>query len=404
MRLSVRAQVLAGFGAAILLLAFLGAIAYRSATGTLADIASVRATRSELDATRELMQQAERLQSGTRGFVITGRDEFLAPHDSAARYLPLLLARLHVLTAGDAAARRLADTAAALVAARMAFDSQTIAARRRGGATAAALVATGRGRALMDGIQTATAALEAHISIERVQRTNALEEEARRTRVGVVVASLLAMLAVGAGIASIFHGLSSVERANARVRELADELQDLYDRSPVGHHSLDAGGVFIRINDTELRWLGYRRDEVVGRLRFADLLAPDDLPVFERNYAAFKATGHALGLEYTLRRKDGTPLPIELSATAVWDASGAYVMSRGVTVDLTERRRIEAQVRTLSGLLPICSGCKKIRDDRGYWNQIESYISQHTEAEFSHGLCPDCWARLYPEMGPYPTA
>ena len=404
MKLSVRAQVLAGFGAAILLLVFLGVIAHWSATATLAEIASVRATRAELDATRELMQQVERLQSGTRGFVITGRDEFLAPHDSAARYLPLVLARLRTLSAADPVAHRLADTAAALVARRIAFDDTTIALRRhRGPAAADAVVSAGRGKALMERIQAVTSALEAHITFERVEETSALQAAAARTRLGVVVASLLAILAVGAGIAGIFHELASVERANARVRELADELQDLYHHSPVGHHSLDADGVFIRINDTELRWLGYEREEVVGRLRFADLLAPEERAAFERAFATFKAHGQVLGLAYTLHRKDGTPLPIELSATAVRDASGAYLMSRGVSVDLTERRRIEAQVRTLSGLLPICSGCKKIRDDQGYWNQIETYISRHSEAEFSHGLCPDCWARLYPDMGPYPT-
>jgi len=55
-----------------------------------------------------------------------------------------------------------------------------------------------------------------------------------------------------------------------------------------------------------------------------------------------------------------------------------------------------AKVRLLSGLLPICASCKKIRDDKGYWNQIESYIRDHSEAEFSHGICPDCAKQMYP--------
>jgi hypothetical protein len=56
-----------------------------------------------------------------------------------------------------------------------------------------------------------------------------------------------------------------------------------------------------------------------------------------------------------------------------------------------------AQVKTLSGLLPICSGCKKIRDDQGYWNRIETYISEHSEAQFSHGICPDCAKKYFPD-------
>ena len=57
-----------------------------------------------------------------------------------------------------------------------------------------------------------------------------------------------------------------------------------------------------------------------------------------------------------------------------------------------------AKVKTLSGLLPICAGCKKIRDDQGYWQQVELYIQSHSDAKFTHGLCPDCCTRLYPEV------
>ena len=68
-------------------------------------------------------------------------------------------------------------------------------------------------------------------------------------------------------------------------------------------------------------------------------------------------------------------------------------------------RRVEeemARIKILRGLLPICASCKKIRDDKGYWNQIESYIDTHSEAEFSHGICPDCMKRLYPEYADEP--
>ena len=65
---------------------------------------------------------------------------------------------------------------------------------------------------------------------------------------------------------------------------------------------------------------------------------------------------------------------------------------------ILELREALAEVKTLSGMLPICSGCKKIRDDKGYWNQIEAYISDRSAAQFSHGLCPECAKKLYPEL------
>jgi two-component system, sensor histidine kinase len=64
---------------------------------------------------------------------------------------------------------------------------------------------------------------------------------------------------------------------------------------------------------------------------------------------------------------------------------------------IVELRKALKEVKTLGGLLPICSSCKKIRDDQGYWNQIESFIREHSDAEFSHGICPDCIEKLYPE-------
>jgi hypothetical protein len=80
--------------------------------------------------------------------------------------------------------------------------------------------------------------------------------------------------------------------------------------------------------------------------------------------------------------------------------------------DITERKLAEnareeliaelqhafEEVNFLSGLLPICASCKKIRDDKGYWKKIETYISSHSKVEFSHSICPDCAQKLYPEL------
>lgn len=63
-----------------------------------------------------------------------------------------------------------------------------------------------------------------------------------------------------------------------------------------------------------------------------------------------------------------------------------------------ELRRALSEIKTLRGILPICMNCKKIRDDRGYWNQVEVYVRDHTEADFSHGLCPECAAVWYPDF------
>jgi len=65
---------------------------------------------------------------------------------------------------------------------------------------------------------------------------------------------------------------------------------------------------------------------------------------------------------------------------------------------ILELQKALAEVKTLSGMLPICANCKKVRDDKGYWNQIESYLADHSEAKLSHSICPECAKRLYPEF------
>lgn len=70
----------------------------------------------------------------------------------------------------------------------------------------------------------------------------------------------------------------------------------------------------------------------------------------------------------------------------------------GLALRNAELQEALAKIKTLSGLLPICASCKKIRDDKGYWNRIETYISDHSEAEFSHSICPECTKKLYPEL------
>ncbi len=79
------------------------------------------------------------------------------------------------------------------------------------------------------------------------------------------------------------------------------------------------------------------------------------------------------------------------------DISGKFDGIIIILEDITSLKRAQEKVKTLSGLLPICSHCKKIRDDKGYWTQIESYIHDHSEAEFSHGICDDCLEKYYPD-------
>jgi CheY-like chemotaxis protein len=129
------------------------------------------------------------------------------------------------------------------------------------------------------------------------------------------------------------------------------------------------------------------------------------------------------GLEtYRLLRHMAPDLPIivltgnddqELAVAAVREGAQEFLIKGHITGDLLiravryaiERKRVEMelqkasdQIKTLRGIVPICAKCKKIRDDQGYWEQVEVYVRDHTEAQFTHGICPECMEQCYPEF------
>jgi two-component system, cell cycle sensor histidine kinase and response regulator CckA len=138
---------------------------------------------------------------------------------------------------------------------------------------------------------------------------------------------------------------AAVASRTSELERSLKEIKDLYDHAPCGYHSLDSSGTYVRINDTELQWLGYRREEIVGRVRFAELLTPRNCMTFDENYEWFKRTGCVRDLEFEMVRKDGSILPVMLSATAVRDQDGQFIMTRSTLVDLTERRKVEEKLR-----------------------------------------------------------
>ena len=157
---------------------------------------------------------------------------------------------------------------------------------------------------------------------------------------------------------------------------------------------------------------GYRQNELIGQS--ISILMPERFrKAHEKGMARVAASGKARLINETVElygiTKDGNEFPVELSLSN-WK-SGNHTFLAGIIRDISQRKKYEkerealidhlkrslAKVRKLSGLLPICASCKKIRDDKGYWNQIEAYIRDHSEAEFSHGICPECSRRLYPE-------
>lgn len=155
---------------------------------------------------------------------------------------------------------------------------------------------------------------------------------------------------------------------------------------------------------------GYSADEMIGRSISAVI------PVEQRGKLSIirelLERGERLDrIETIHQRKDGKNIDVSLTISPVRDDTGTVTGASIVARDISQRIRQEkerlrlieelkgalARVKTLNGLLPICASCKKIRNDHGYWEQVEIYIKNHSQADFTHGICPDCIQRLYPE-------
>lgn len=197
--------------------------------------------------------------------------------------------------------------------------------------------------------------------------------------------------------------VKELEESESLYHSFADNTSDLFYRT-------DKEGIITYVSKSVYELSGYTVEESIGKRMAEDIyLIPGER---EKFLYLLRKNRRVNNFTARLKRKDGSIWWASTNAHYYLDRNGDICGVEGITRDITSQKNAqEAQakliselkdaitrVRTLSGLLPICASCKKIRDDRGYWNQIELYIREHSEAEFSHGICPDCAKKIYSEF------
>jgi PAS domain S-box-containing protein len=208
-------------------------------------------------------------------------------------------------------------------------------------------------RLLAEGEESRGEIVDIATASERFGRIAIEEADALAPDERALYRSAIAMLAVVLENASRERRLATenarldaaVAARTASLQRALAESDDLYQNAPCGYHSLGPDGTYLRVNDTELRWLGRTREEIVGKQCFSDLLTTESRGAFQRLFDVLKDRGSAENAELVLLRKDGSELPVLLSATAVRTPDGCFVMSRGTVYDNSERRQAERQLR-----------------------------------------------------------
>ena len=164
---------------------------------------------------------------------------------------------------------------------------------------------------------------------------------------------------------------------------------------------LDFNGYFRRLNPAWERTLGWTREEMMTR-RFIEFVHPDDRERTLQQNGQVRGGGMARGFENRYLCRDGSYRWLLWNSAPSTNDRTIYAVAR----DITARRAAEderarlidelqaslAEVQTLQAILPICSYCRRIRDDKDYWDSVESYLARHTRTRFSHGICPHCMA------------
>ncbi len=197
--------------------------------------------------------------------------------------------------------------------------------------------------------------------------------------------------------------LEKLRKSEKRYRMLMDESMD-----PT--FSFYADGTYRYVNKAFATGVGKSLDDIIGR-KIWDVFEKDEA---DKRFAIVKkvfAEGKTNEIEVRVPHASGDTYYLT-TVKPILNDSGTVATVICTSKNITKRKLAEValekerdnlvkalkEIKTLTGLLPICSSCKKIRDDKGYWNQIESYISKHSKAEFSHGICPECAKKLYPEF------
>jgi PAS domain S-box-containing protein len=226
-------------------------------------------------------------------------------------------------------------------------------------------------------------------------------------------------------MASLIHELRvhqiELEMQNDELLRVQDQLETtrdryshLYDFAPVGYLTMSEKGIIKEVNLTGAVLMGIERSALIGK-PFTRFVLRDDQDIFYKHRHCLLETGTALPCELRLVKKDGHVFYAHLEFLFIKHKRADLSQIRAVVSDITERKKLEKereklihelqsallQVKVLKGLLPICAHCKNIRNDDGYWSKIESYIHQHSDAEFSHSICPECAKKYFPDMDIY---
>lgn len=210
------------------------------------------------------------------------------------------------------------------------------------------------------------------------------------------------------GIAyAVARDITQRRRTATALKESESRYRSLFHESHAVMLLIDPeGGKIMDANPAALSYYGYRYEEITGK-KIYDINMLTQAQINKEMDRARREVRNEFHFRHRLANGDIRCVEVYSGPIVIHGRQLLYSIIHDVTVRtqveaekeklIGELRKALREIKTLRGILPICSSCKVIRDDQGYWKRLEAYIHEHSEAQFSHGLCPDCMRKLYPE-------
>jgi len=368
------------------------------------------------------------LQRGARGYVTLGDTNALASYQNSSKLEPAQFDQLIWLTRDNPAQQHRLKKLSAAMNDVFDYDRRVIAIyNRQGFAGVSKTDANGESRRVFGNARDIVKAFsleEQRLLDLRDATEQADSNNAQRLLISssVLAALLLVMANYMAG-----RELRQRQRAEAKLNQVLLLQNSILSSTDYGIVSTDSKGIVQTFNPAAEQLLGYTAKEIIGKT--TPMLWRDASEVAERAEFLFKKLGLVVRPnfetvavkiqfdqidegEWTFIRKDGSRFTSLLVVTALTNETGGSTGFLGIFRDVSKNRQHEiererliaelkeamAQVKTLSGMIPICGWCKSVRNDKGYWSSVEQYVRTHTGATFSHGMCPACAEKFKAEI------
>ena len=301
-----------------------------------------------LNHTENVLVTATNIHSGQLGYALTGNEQFLETFEKANDEIDGYLKALLELTKNNPPRQPRVKALEEYILRLRNFSSTTVEKRKESFEPARLLDASMEGKILLDSIRTIITDIRAEENYLSDKSSRNKEREIKNFKYAYFTLLLMVAVVLLTLFGSIHVHSKKRMAIENQLKILTEENKDLFDNAPCGYHSIDDRGYFVDMNNTLLRWLGYERHEVLGKLKFTDLIDKKDIPFFEKNFPLFKDRGFPDNVEFNFIKKSGTSFPVILSAVAMEDEKGNFVKSRSSTLDNIECKQALEKINNLN--------------------------------------------------------